>query len=136
MGIETAFPTALFGVLNAAKGDLGLVGVYDIAPQPRDGGAAAAFPYAVIGEVYAVQYDTQTTVGFQITNRIHVFSRSGSKAECLDIQGGIFALLHRTPMTITGFNHTLQLREDTRCDADEDSKTHGVCDYFGLVEVA
>lgn len=136
MGIETAFQKALFDVLSGSQTYLGLVGVYDIAPQPSDGGAASAFPYAVIGEIYPVQYDTQTTVGFQVTNRIHLFSRSGSMGECKETQGKIFGLLHRTPMTINGFNHTLQLREDTLCGADLDGKTHGVCEYFGLVETA
>lgn len=136
MGIETEYQKALFAKLTASIGDLGLTGVYDIAPQPEDGGDALAFPYAVIGQIYAVQNDTQTTVGFQITNRVHIYSRSGSMAECKDIQGKVFGLLHRQPLTITGFNHVLHLRDDTQCEPQKDNVTHGTCEYFGIVEVA
>lgn len=136
MGIEVEFQRALFQVLDGSRVHLGVTCVHDVAPQPEDGGSPAAFPYIVMGEIFPVQMDTQTTVGFQITNRIHVYSRSGSKAECKEIQGKIFDLLHRTPMTITGFNHILQLREDTQCNAGKDKQMHGICEYFGQVEVA
>ena len=134
MSIEVPFQTALFTVLDAAKIALGVNAVYDIRPQPTDGGSASAFPYIVMGDIYAVEWDSQTRVGFQITNRIHVFSRSGSKLECKGIQGRIYELLHRKPMSITGFKHINQFREDTQCDARLDGATHGICEYFGHVE--
>lgn len=134
MGIETEFQQSLYDVLNDAKASLGITEVYDIAPQAEDGGSAVPFPYVVMGDIFAVQWDTQTTVGFQVTFRLHTYSRTGSKAECKDIQGKMFNLLHRKPMTIVGFNHILQLREDTECNDGIDKKIHGICEYFGMVE--
>lgn len=134
MTVEVAYQTALYTVLNDAREALGVVGVYDIAPQPDDGGNVAAFPYIVIGRNFTNQLDTQTKEGFEVTSRIHVFSRTGSMLECKRIQGGIYSLLHRKPMDVAGFNCYSLLRNDSDCLSDQDGKVHGVCEYVGLVE--
>ena len=136
MGVEVEYQKALFASLNTAKAGLGVVGVYDIAPQAADGGDASLFPYVVMGRIFPVQSDTQTKNGFEITSRIHVFSRTGSMLECKTIQGGIYDLLHGTTLPVALFNSYLLLRNDTDCFAEQDSKIHGVCEYRGLVETA
>lgn len=136
MGIEVEYQKALWAVLNTNKATLGLTNVYDFAPQVGDGGSSAPFPYATMGNIFAVQMDTQSTGGFEMTGRVHVFSRSGSMLECKAIQGKIYDLLHRSTLTVTGFNNFLLLRSDSDCVQDEDGKTHGVCEYRGLVESA
>lgn len=136
MGIEAAYQTTLFTALDAAKATLGVVGIYDVAPQDSDGGDDAAFPYIVMGRIFAVQSDTQTKNGFEVTSRIHVFSRAGAMLECKTIQGKVYDLLHRSSLAVTGFNNYLLLRTDSDCFADENSKIHGVCEYRGLVETA
>lgn len=134
MSIEVEFQKALFAVLDGAKVSLGIKAVYDIKPQTADAGDGSLFPYVVIGDIYPTEWDTQTRIGFQVTNRIHVYSRSGSMAECKTIQGKIFDMLHRKPMTIAGYNHINQFREDTICNDGLNNQVHGICDYFGLVE--
>lgn len=132
--IEVEYQRALFTVLNGARVALGVVGVYDTAPTNADGGDRSAFPYIVMGDVYPVQLDTQTKEGFQVTSRIHVFSRSGSMLETKTIQGRMYRLLHRDPMDVTGFNHYSLLRNDSDCIIDQDGKIHGICEYVGLAE--
>lgn len=134
MAVEFEYQKALFGVLDAAKASLGVVAVYDTAPQPADGGAAAAFPYIVMGNSFVTQLDTQTRNGFTFTTRIHVYSRTGSMKECKEIQGGVYGLLHRQPLTVTGFSAFEMLRSDTECFALQDGRIHGLCEYVGLVE--
>lgn len=136
MSIEAAYQTALYTVLNTAKATLGVVGVYDIAPQKSDASSSANFPYIVMGRIYPVALDTQTKNGFAMTSRIHVYSRSGSMLECKTIQGKIYDLLHRADLTVTGFNSFSLLRVDSDCFHEKDSEIHGVCEYRGLVEVS
>ena len=136
MTIEVAFQTALFARLNAAILTLGVEGVYDIAPQDSDSGDASKFPYITMGRIFIPQSDTQSKNGFEATCRIHTFSRSGSMLECKGIQGAIYGLLHNTPLTVTGFNNYLLLRDDTDCFHDGDTKIHGICEYRGLIETA
>ena len=134
MGVEWELQKAVYTTISGAS--LGVQGVYDIAPQSADGGDGAAFPYVTIGRTVVTQNDTQTTVGFAAQMRIHTFSRSGSMKECKEIQGAIFAALHRTPLTITGFRNFSLLREDTDCFPDQDGKLHGVCEFRALIETA
>lgn len=132
MSIEFDLQRAVYTVLTAAG--IGAQGIYDVAPQASDGGASGVFPYVTIGRTVITQMDTQSTVGFAAQMRIHTFSRSGSMKECKDIQGAIFTALHRTPMTITGFNNFSLLREDTDCFPEGDGRLHGVCEYRALIE--
>ncbi len=134
MSIEFDLQAAVFTALSGAS--LGVQGVYDIAPQNSDGGDNSAFPYITIGRTVLTQADTQTTVGWAAQMRIHTFSRTGSMKECKVIQGKVFTALHRTPLTITGFNNFSLLREDTDCFPDGDGKIHGVCEYRALIETA
>lgn len=132
--IEAPFQIALFARLDAAKVALGIVGVFDVAPQPVDGGSSAQFPYVVMGRSFPVQDDTQTSNGFAVTFRVHTFTRSGSMLQCKGIQSGIYQLLHRQPLTVPGFHSFKLLRADTDCVPDQDGKIHGVCEYRGLIQ--
>jgi len=136
MGVEFEYQKALFAVIDTAKVSLGIVGTYDTAPQAADGGNPAAFPYVTIGQILIAQFDTQTKNGFTLTARIHTYSRTGSMKECKQIQGGIYGLLHRQPLTVTGFNSFELLRNDSECNPLQDGRIHGICEYVGLVDVA
>lgn len=134
MGVEAAFQTAVFNRLDGAIA--GVQGVYDVAPQVEDGGDDSAFPYVTIGRVVITEMDTKPKTGFAAQMRVHTFSRTGSMLECKTIQGAIYALLHRSELTIPGFNNYSLLREDTDCLTDNDGKIHGVCEYRALIESA
>lgn len=136
MTIEVEYQRALYTLLNTNKAALGLEAIHDFPPQVADGGSIAGFPYATIGTIFPVMMDTQTTTGFEITHRIHVWSRTKSMLQCKTIQGALYALLHRQTLTVTGFSNFLTLRNDTFCEREPDQKVHGVCEYRALVESA
>ena len=131
MSGERAIQKALFDALTA----LGLR-VVDRGRQAADGGAATAFPYVEIGFIVVNPFDTARELGFDYLARIHVRSRSGSMAEAKDIQGQIYARLHRGALTVAGFNHILIQRERSEVLDAPDGQFHGVCEYRGLVEAA
>lgn len=122
---------ALFSALNA----LGLT-VYDAAPQAKDGGNAGAFPFVTIGEIVIAQFDTNTETGFDFVARIHTRSRSAGMREAKEIQGQIYARLHRGTLTIPDYNFIQMDRENSFVDRVADGSFHGVCEYRGLIEYA
>lgn len=134
MSIEWDLQEAVFNALSA--GSLGAAGIHAPAPQAADGGDPAPFPYVTIGRTLISEADTQTTNGFACQIRVHTYSRSGSMKECKVIQGKIYDALHRTPLTITGFNNFSLLREDTDCFPEGDGNVHGVCEFRALIESA
>ncbi len=134
MGIEIEFQSALYLALDTAKASLGLKKVCDVAPQAVDGAAVEPFPYATMGMIFPVMMDTQTTIAFDITSRIHFWGRTDSMAEIKTIQGKVFDLLHRSKLSITGYNNFLLLRSETDCWRESNGTIHGLCEYRALVE--
>lgn len=133
MGVEVELQKALYSRLNGAS--IG-ASVYDIAPQAADSGDASAFPFVTIGRAIHTENDTQTTNGFSVLCRIHTWSRTGSMSECKTIQGAIYTALHRSELTVTGFNNFSLLREDSDVIPEQDGVIHGVCEYRALIESA
>jgi len=132
MTIEAELQRSLYARLSAALS----APVHDIAPQDADGGDSSLFPYVTIGRVAMTEGDTKTLTGFWAQMRIHTFSRSGAMLECKTIQGEIYTALHKSELTIYGFNNYSLLREDTDCWPEKDGKIHGVCEYRALIESA
>jgi hypothetical protein len=134
MSAETAVQGAVYARLGGSS--LGVNGIYDTAPQAADGGDTSAFPYVTMGRMIFTESDTWETTGFAAQIRIHTFSRSGSMLEARTIQGKIYDALHKSELTVSGFNNVSLLREDSDCFADQDGKIHGVCEYRALIESA
>lgn len=133
MGIETAYQAGLFSVLDAAKVSLGVTAIYDTAPQADAVTGAAAFPYITMGLIFPTNWDTDLNIRFQVTSRLHVWSRSSAMGECKTIQGEMFDLLHRNRFAIAGFKHVDIMRQDTSCEPSQDKRIHGICEYLSLV---
>lgn len=135
MSVESAFQAAVY---SALADDVSLMAaitaVYDIAPQQGDSGASSAFPYVTIGEVLIRVDDTNTETGFEITMRLHTWSRSASLKECKDIQGLIYDILHRGSLSIIGHYLVLMDRVSSDVQPDPNSTRHGVCEYRALVQ--
>lgn len=135
MAVEWEFQKGLYSALT---GDAALMAVaqevYDVAPQAADGGAAGVFPYITIGMAVTTEDDTGSTLGHSVLARIHTWSRSGSTAECKQIQGLIYDALHNQALTVTGFTVYSVLRETSDMIRDADGLFHGVCEYRVLIE--
>lgn len=131
MAAEFEVQKAIYSVLSAQG-----LRVYDAAPQAADSGAASEFPYSEVGDIVMSEYDTQSVAGFDFAARIHTRSRSSSMKEAKQIQGSIYAALHRGGLTIPGYRCVLLLRETSFVTRASDGSFHGVCEYRGLIETA
>lgn len=119
--------------LFQALAGLGLT-VYDSAPQAKDGGSLAGWPYVEVGFVSLAPFDTANSIGFDAVARLHSRSKTGSMAEAKDIQGRIYDRLHRGALSVTGFLTVTIQRELSRCDRMPDASFHGVCEYRLLLD--
>jgi hypothetical protein len=134
MGIKAELLKAIYARLNGAS--LGATGVYSVKPDVADGGDSSVFPYVKIGVIVLTQADTQTTNGENASIRIHTYDRADSMLPASEIQDAIYAVLHRVPLSVTGYANYLMLRNDTDLTDGADSKIHGVCEYRALIESA
>lgn len=136
MGIETAYQTALWALLDANKATLGVTGIYDSKPQDDDAGAASVFPYMLIGDIFLTQLDTRGTNGWTAAVRIHTVTRQHGRKEAKTIQGRLYDLLHDQPLTIAGFNEFVLQRQNSFTQTQADNNVRGTCEFDGLVEVS
>lgn len=105
------------------------VPVYDHVPQD------AAFPYIVIGDSTAIQWDTDDSLGTESTITIHVWSRFRGREEVKEIQGQIYDALHRHELDIDGCHTVTCEWEHADSFVDPDGITrHGVSRFRILAE--
>lgn len=114
--------TALNGEISAA--------VYDDVPSLPSGQPSANFPYVVIGNDTFRAWDTDDTLGAEITLTLHIWSRAAGFKEAKAIMGEIYAILHRAQITKDDYSVTDCLCEFSDTMDDPDGKTkHGVVRY-------
>jgi len=86
---------AIYQALTADPTLTGMItGVYDHVDQ------GTAYPYVVIGEDGASEWDTDTEQGAESILTIHSWSREKGRMQTKDIQQAIYELLHRAELTI------------------------------------
>lgn len=114
------------GLFAELSGDATLsaavTGIFDHVPQEQ------TFPYVLIGEAVAEDFDDDSTEGFDVECTIHVWTRSyRGRAEAKEAQALIHGLLHRKPVAVTGADtvETIVIATETFRDPDG-LTTHGV----------
>lgn len=96
---------AIYQRLTGEASVMNLVtGVYDHVPQVDDPEDASDFPYITIGSDNLLPFDTDTSVGSDATIQIHVWSRHRGRSQIKEIQGAIYASLHRYSLPVAD-NH-------------------------------
>ena len=85
---------------------LGGARIFDVPPQ------GAAFPYVALGEALVSDWSTGTEAGTEHALTLHVFSRSGGRAEAFALAAGVQNALHDVPLTLEG-HHLANLRATT-----------------------
>jgi hypothetical protein len=102
--IQTAIYSRLssFAALTALLARSGAA-IYDYVPQEL-ANSDDEFPYLVIGEIEAEEFDADDRLGHDTTVTIHSFSRYRGKKECADIMAQVYEALHRYALTVTGFS--------------------------------
>lgn len=104
MSFESGIQGAIYAKLTGNAPLMALVAaVYDDVPQPSDSGNGAAFPYVTIGEDVAVEWDTDTDTGADVTMTIHSWSIVPGRKQIKQIQGAIYDALHRAVVIVTGY---------------------------------
>lgn len=80
--------------------------VYDYAPQvahPEDSGA---FPYVVVGDTNAIDFDTDDRDGHEFTVTLHVWDHYRGSKRAREVMDAVYGALHRKDLQVAG-QHTV-----------------------------
>lgn len=126
---QFALQTAIYSKLNTDSNLTTTLGcaVFDEVP------ATATYPYIVLGEETANEYDTKDLKGSQTTINLHIWSEYQGSKECKNIMDRVHDLLHDGNINVTGFN-LINLRfEFSDIMRDPDGVTrHGVMRFRAI----
>jgi len=113
---------AIYQALTADPTLMGMVtGVHDHVDQ------GSAYPYVVIGEDSAIEWDTDTEQGAESLLTIHSWSREKGRMQTKEIQEAIYEILHRKELTINNAVFYSLFWEFSDSFVDPDGETrHGV----------
>jgi hypothetical protein len=110
--------------------------IYDHVPQN------ATLPFVVIGDDTAVEGDTKTFNGWDMTITIHCWkSLSAGRKDIKAIMGAIYDALHKNESNVTVSGFTLvylhcefqQTFQETGIEGDNDHYYHGVQRFRALI---
>lgn len=118
-------------VYDRLSGALGVgVTIFDNAPFLPEAAPSTTFPYVVLGNDTSVAFDTDDTVGAEVTVTLHFWSRAEGFKEVKTIMQAAYDRLNRATLSITGFNVVDCLHEFSEALADPDGVTrHGIQRY-------
>lgn len=85
---------ALYDALTGSPVAAMVTGIYDHVDQ------GTAFPYVVMGEDAASEWDTDTELGADSLLTIHSWSREKGRLQTKEIQEAIYTVLHRAELII------------------------------------
>lgn len=126
--------TALGAILAEHQEQSGSA-VYDHVPQAVDSGDSARFPYVVVGDDTAVEWDTDTELGADSTVTIHSYSTYRGLKQTKEIQGAIYDALHRAALAVTGYDTVDCLWEMSQSFLEPDGLVrHGVQRFRVVVQ--
>ncbi len=111
--------------------------VYDDVPGLPEGMPNDKFPYIAIGEDFTGPWDTDDTLGSQVSATLHIWSRYEGKKETKEIMQEIYTALHRQAanLSATGYRFVDCLFDFSDIIDENDGNTrHGVCRYIITVE--
>lgn len=99
-----------------------VTGIFDHVPQGQP------FPFVVIGDDQAEDFDDDGGTGFEVEATIHVWARDHrGRATVKAVLDDIYRLLHRQPLTVTGAHHVGSFQEFTDSFREPDGATfHGL----------
>lgn len=80
----------------ALVAQLGAPRIHDVPPGDAD------FPFVTLGEAVVADWSTATEAGTEQALTLHVFSRSGGRAEALAIAARLQEVLHDAPLALEG----------------------------------
>ena len=119
---EWELQKAIYTALTADSALMALInGVYDYVQEDT------AIDYVTNGDDDFNVNDTKTSNGFLVYVDIHSWSECNGRKGVKQIMGEIYRILHKTALTISGFNHVGTFFDISKSFRDQDEKTyHGV----------
>ncbi|MFG1305322.1 DUF3168 domain-containing protein [Xanthobacter autotrophicus] len=94
-----ALRAALHAALVADAALTALLGgprIHDVPPAEAD------FPFVALGEAVVADWSTATEAGTEHALTLHVFSRSGGRAEAYAVAEAVAQALHDAPLALAG----------------------------------
>ena len=117
-------------VFIALNGNLTSCTVFDTAPFLPEGAPSTTFPYCVIGSDTVTAWDSDDTLGAEITVTLHFWSRANGMKQVKALMDQAYGLLNRATFTKTGYSIIDCLFEFSETMDDPDGQTkHGVQRY-------
>lgn len=115
---------ALYGALSADSNLQTLLGaparIYDVVPP------SAVFPYVTLGDLTLRDYDTKEATGFEQICIFHIWSRYRGRKELKQIMQGLYDVLHRATLTLTGASASSCQFQSASTNVESDGLTlHG-----------
>ncbi len=117
-----AADTPLLALLGGAK-------IYDVPPKEAD------FPFVALGEAVVADWSTATEAGTEHQLTLHVFTRSGGRAEAYAVAAAVQEALHDAPLTLAA--HRLANLRATTAEVvrESDGRTfHGLVRFRAVTE--
>lgn len=134
MSVEFNTQAAVFSAISEDAAVSALVStVVDFGERKHNG--STVYPYVAVGDIIRNEWDTDTSNGFDAVFRVHTWTNTGSAKLALDIQGAIYAVLHKQDLTITGASTINLYRMSSFVMRDPSGAHHGVCEYRGLIRI-
>jgi hypothetical protein len=131
MSHELAVQKAIFARLTESSD---IPDVYDNVPQ-KDGRITATWPFVVVGEDTSIAWDTDDSVGAEVTVTVHAWTRYGGRAAAKVLQGRIYDLIHRHDFQLDGYAAVTVDFEYSEVLEEGDQVTfHGVQRFRVLLE--
>lgn len=114
MSAQTAIASAIYALLRAdaalvallasdpAAGSPAEPAVYDHVPQSITPEDATKFPYVVLGDGTAQEFDTDDVNGQETTITLHVWDRYRGRKRVMQVLDAIYTALHDVTLTVSG----------------------------------
>jgi hypothetical protein len=121
---KLAGDATLVSALSSAwtDGDGVIPAIFSDTPQ-ENADDPAFYPFISFGEGAHTPWDDKDTAGDNAVEVINVWSRASDPMSVKQIANRIHALLHRTPLTISGADHLISHVESVTVSKDPDGHT-------------
>lgn len=132
---DQAIYDAVYDALEADSVLMGIIkSIYDNVPQPDDSGDDADFPYIVLGDNLALEWDTDDSSGKDVSITVNSWSRQRGRQETRQIQDAIYNVLHRADLVVSGFNFVTMEFVNSSTARSADGKTYqGISEFRMLI---
>ena len=76
--------------------------VAEFIEQGADAASESVFPYVVVGDTTATEFDTDDVDGQEHTLTLHIWDRYRGRTRCRQVADAIYSALHGVSITVSG----------------------------------